>query len=257
MSDLKQKRLVWLPISKLFPSFVTVMAICFGLTSIRYALHNQWDIAAAYIVIAGFLDVVDGRLARFLKATSDFGAQLDSLADFVNFGVAPAIVIYLWELHKVQTKGLGWALALFYAICSAIRLARFNSDLLDPDRPVWKDGFFKGVPAPMGAYLVLLPVMLSFESDILEYVSPLAIGIYMVIIGLLMASKLPTFATKKIVIHKEHISIILVLAGLIIGVVIMEPWISLAILGILYICTFPFSLRLFKKMSEKEKSSTN
>jgi CDP-diacylglycerol--serine O-phosphatidyltransferase len=253
MRDFKQKRL--LPISKLFPSFITVMAICFGLTSIRYALNSQWDVAVAYIVIAGFLDVVDGRLARFLKATSDFGAQLDSLADFVNFGIAPAIVVYLWELHKVQIKGLGWALALFYSICSAIRLARFNSDLLDPDRPAWKEGFFKGVPAPMGGYLVLLPIMLSFECNILDYIHPLAIGIYMVVIGLLMASKLPTFATKKIIIHKEYISIILVLAGLVVGVIIMEPWISLSLLGLLYVCTFPFSMRSFKKMSKKENSN--
>ncbi len=164
-------------------------------------------------------------------------------------------MIYLWELHKVQTKGLGWALALFYAICSAIRLARFNSDLAVSDRPAWRDKFFKGVPAPMGAYLVLLPVMLSFESNILAYVHPLAIGIYMVIIGILMASKLPTFATKKIIIHKEYISFVLVLAGLLIGVVIMEPWISLTILGFLYITTFPFSYQSFNRMLKKDVSN--
>ena len=102
----KPKKLVWLPISRLFPNVITIMAICFGLTSIRYALNQQWEIAAAFIIIAGFLDVVDGRLARFLKATSNFGAQLDSLADFVNFGVSPAIILYLWELHKVQILSL-------------------------------------------------------------------------------------------------------------------------------------------------------
>jgi len=246
----KPKKLVWLPISRLFPNVITIMAICFGLTSIRYALNQQWEIAAAFIIIAGFLDVVDGRLARFLKATSNFGAQLDSLADFVNFGVSPAIILYLWELHKVQIKGLGWALALFYAICSAIRLARFNSDLAEPDRPAWREGFFTGVPAPMGAYLAILPIMLSFETNILNYIHPIAIGIYLVIIGLLMASRLPTFTTKKIIIHKEYISFVLVLAGLLIGVLIMEPWISLSILGVIYLFTFPFSYKAFRKLSK-------
>ena len=256
MDSVKPKKLVWLPISRLFPSMVTIMAICFGLTAIRYALIAKWDLAVAFIVIAGFLDVVDGRLARFLKATSNFGAQLDSLADFVNFGVSPAIVIYLWELNKIETKGLGWALALFYAICSAIRLARFNSDLAEPDRPAWREGFFKGVPAPMGAYLVLLPIMLSFEVDISSYVHPIALGVYMVIIGLLMASKLPTFATKKMSIHKEYISFVLVAAGFLLGVIIMEPWISLSILGVIYVITFPFSYKAFKRMSNKSSKSS-
>ena len=232
---------------------VTVMAICFGMTSIRYALKEQWDIATAFIIISGFLDVVDGRLARYLKATSDFGAQLDSLADFVNFGIAPAIVLYLWGIHQIEVKGLGWGIVLFYSICSAIRLARFNSSQADPNRPAWKDGFFTGIPAPAGAYLALIPLMLSFHFNILEYVHPIAIGAYLTVIGVLMSSRLPTFATKKLVIKKEHISFALVLTGLFIGSIIMEPWITLPILGILYLCSFPFSIIIYKKQQTSNK----
>ena len=245
-SDSKEK-LVSLPISRLFPNIITIMAICFGFTSIRYALNQQWEITVAFVVIAGFLDVVDGRLARFLKATSDFGAQLDSLADFVNFGVAPAIILYLWELHKIQVKGLGWALVLFFTICSAIRLARFNSDLVEQNKPEWKNGFFTGVPSTVGAYLSMLPIMLSFKVDILDYVNPLVIGIYLVIIGVLMTSRIPTFATKKLIIRKEYISLVLVIAGLLIGIIIMEPWFSLPFFGILYLCSIPFSIISFQK----------
>ncbi len=239
---------VKVPISRLFPNMITIMAICFGLTSIRYALKGNWDIATAFIIISGFLDVVDGRLARFLKATSDFGAQLDSLADFVNFGVAPAVILYLWGLNQISIKGLGWGLVLFYTICSAIRLARFNSELANPNKPAWKDGFFTGVPAPAGAYLAMIPIMLSFNFNVLEYVHPIIIGIYLALIGLLMASRLPTFATKKLVIKKEHISFVLVLAGLLIGAILIEPWIALPLFGLVYLFSFPFSIALHSRM---------
>lgn len=248
----KSKKEVFFPLRRLFPNIVTIIAICFGLTSIRYALKEQWEIAVAFIIIAGFLDVLDGRLARFLKATSNFGAQLDSLADFVNFGVAPAIIIYLWELNKIPLKGLGWSLVLFYAICSAIRLARFNSDLAEEDRPAWREGFFTGVPAPMGAYLALLPMIVSFESDFIKVWHPLVIGLYLGVIGILMASRLPTFATKKIAIPKQYISIFLVCFGVIVGVIIIQPWSSLSLLGVIYIFSFPFSIRAFKRLSSKD-----
>ncbi len=240
-----------LPLSRLFPNFVTIMAICFGLTSIKYALNQNWEKAVAFVIIAAFLDVVDGRLARFLKATSNFGAQLDSLADFVNFGIAPGLIVYLWKLEQIETKGLGWSFILFYSICSAIRLARFNSDLSEPDRPAWRDGFFTGVPAPMGAFLVVLPMMLSFETSALEYISPAILGIYTILIGLLMASRLPTFSTKRISIKKEYISFMLVFAGALLGAIIIEPWLSLTILGFAYITSLIFSARAFKRISNQ------
>lgn len=251
IEQFSQQSKTQLPLSRLFPNFVTIMAICFGLTAIQYALNQNWEKAVAFVIIAAFLDVVDGRLARFLKATSNFGAQLDSLADFVNFGVAPALIVYLWKLNQVGIKGLGWTFVLFYAICSAIRLARFNSDLSEPDRPAWRDGFFTGVPAPMGAYLVILPMILSFETSIMKNVNPSILGFYTIIIGLLMASRLPTFSTKKISIQKEHISFMLVIVGALLGIIIIEPWISLAVLGIIYMASFPFSFRSFKRVSKE------
>ncbi len=245
----RKTKLVALPVSRLFPNIITIMSICFGFTSIRYALNQQWDVATIFIIIAGFLDVVDGRLARFLKATSDFGAQLDSLADFINFGIAPALIVYLWSLHEIKIKGLGWAFALSYAICTAIRLARFNSDLIDPHRPDWKNGFFTGIPSPAGAYLAMVPIMLSFETNIINYINPMVIGVYLVIVGVIMASRVPTFATKKLIIQKEHISLVLVSTGLLIGLIIIEPWIVLPLLGLVYLCSIPFSIRSFRAMS--------
>ena len=245
----KQAGLASLPITRLFPSIITVMAICFGFTAIRYALTQQWDVAIVFIIIAGFLDVVDGRLARYLKATSNFGAQLDSLADFINFGISPAVVLYLWSLQSIQIKGLGWAMVLFYVICSAIRLARFNSDLVDQNRPDWKEGFFTGVPAPAGAYLAVMPIMLDFKFDVLAYIHPIAIGVYLVIVGLMMASRIPTFATKKLVIRKEHISLVLVSFGLLVGFIIMEPWIVLPFLGLAYLSSIGFSVRSYNRLS--------
>ena len=241
-----------LPISRLFPNIVTVMAICFGLTAIRYALNQQWEIATTFIIISGFLDVIDGRLARFLKATSNFGAQLDSLADFVNFGVAPAMIMYLWCLNKIEVKGLGWAFVLFYSICTAIRLARFNSDLEEPNRPAWKEGFFIGVPSPVGGYLILIPLMLSF--NFIEIFPPIFIGIYMAIIGILMTSRIPTFATKKLIIKKEYISFVLVFAGLFIGTIIIAPWIALPIFALSYLCSIPFSIIAYRKWNDSSKA---
>lgn len=241
----KSVKLREFPISRLFPNMVTVMAICFGMTAIRYALNQQWEIATTFIIISGFLDVIDGRLARFLKATSNFGAQLDSLADFINFGIAPAIVVYLWILNEIEVKGLGWAFVLFYSVCTAIRLARFNSDLEEPDRPAWKEGFFIGIPSPVGAYLILVPLMLSF--DFANVIPPMIIGIYMAIVGVLMTSRIPTFATKKLIIKKECISFVLVFAGLFIGAVIIAPWIALPIFALSYLCSIPFSVIAYRK----------
>ena len=188
-------------------------------------------------------------MARFLKATSNFGAQLDSLADFVNFGIAPALISYLWCLNTIEIKGLGWAFALSYTVCTAIRLARFNSDLVDENRPDWKNGFFTGIPSPAGAYLAIMPIMLSFETNLMNYVHPIALGFYLVIVGIMMASRIPTFATKKVIIKKENISFVLVFTGLLIGAIIIEPWFFLPIFGILYICSIPLSIRSYRKIS--------
>ena len=146
-----------LHITRLFPNIVTILALCFGLSAMRYALSDRWELSVSFIVIAAILDGLDGRLARLLNATSDFGAHLDSLVDFVNFGVAPAFVLYLWGMHEI--RAFGWGIALFYSICCVIRLARFNTTLEEDEPPFWFDYFFSGVPSPIGALLALAPLI--------------------------------------------------------------------------------------------------
>src|SRR6204780_505899 len=153
---LQKPRLRRIPVRTLVPNVITLLALCAGLTSIRMAFENRYVLALAAIVFAAILDGIDGRLARLLKGSSRFGADLDSLADFVNFGVAPALILYFWGLHDL--KSAGWIAAMVFAICASLRLARFNVMIEDPDRPAWTSNFFVGVPAPAGAITVLLPI---------------------------------------------------------------------------------------------------
>src|SRR5579864_687009 len=157
---LPKRRFRRIPVRTLVPNMVTLLALCAGLTAIRMAFENRYVLALAAIVFAAILDGIDGRLARFLKGTSRFGAELDSLSDFVCFGVAPALILYFWGLHEL--KSAGWIAAMVFAICACMRLARFNVMIDDPDRPAWTANFFVGMPAPAGAITVLLPIYVQF-----------------------------------------------------------------------------------------------
>jgi CDP-diacylglycerol--serine O-phosphatidyltransferase len=184
------------PLIHLVPNAFTVTSICFGLTAIRYGLDQRYELAVVLIILAGIFDGLDGRAARMLKITSKLGAELDSLADFLSFGVAPAFLIYLWSLHQVP--GFGWAIALLYVICAALRLARFNSELEAQDRPPWHTRFFTGMPAPAAAGCVIVPMMLAFA---LEHSWPQIWAINAVVtvfIALMMVSQVPTFSIKMI-----------------------------------------------------------
>src|SRR5437867_5650377 len=154
--EVKRPRFRLIPVRMLLPNLITLLALCAGLTAIRLAVEDKLDWALAAIVFAALLDGVDGRIARMLKGTSRFGAELDSLADFVNFGVAPALILYFWGLHEL--KSAGWIAALVFAICAGLRLARFNVMIDDPNRPIWAGNFFTGIPAPGAAITVLLPI---------------------------------------------------------------------------------------------------
>ncbi len=238
-----------IPVSKLLPSFITLLGLCLGITSIRYAFDAKWNIAAALILISAVLDALDGRVARLLDASSKFGAELDSLSDIVSFGVAPALTMYLWSLNEIPYKGAGWTVVLFFVACSAIRLARFNSNFDNPESPKkLKGDFFTGVPITAGGVLALLPMMLTFDfiDNIFSY---WFIAIYMCIIGLLMVSRVPTFALKSAKISKEYVSIILVLAAPIMAGMILEPWFVFPIFAILYLISIPFSIWNHKKQS--------
>ena len=184
-----------IPVRTLAPNLVTLLALCAGLTGIRMAFENRYGLALAAIVFAAVLDGIDGRLARLLKGTSRFGAELDSLSDFVNFGVAPALILYFWGLHDL--KSAGWIAAMVFAICAGLRLARFNVMSADPDRPAWAANFFVGVPAPAGAIIVLLPIYAAFlglpRSQFLTW----AMLVYTLAVAGLMVSRLPVFSGKR------------------------------------------------------------
>lgn len=237
-----------LHLARLFPNMLTLLGLCAGLMAIRWALDARWELSYFFIILAACIDAVDGRLARILKSTSDFGAQLDSLADFLNFGVAPAFMLYLWHTHEI--KGLGWSLVLFFAVCCAIRLARFNSELDDEHKEPWHDYFFVGMPAPAGALIGLGPLVLMFAlqkeyPELYKYITfitnPWFLCAWMAGVALLMASRLPTFSLKKIAIRREYASLTLVAAGLLIILLITEPWLTLSGLGIAYCLSLPVS----------------
>src|ERR1700680_483012 len=184
------------PVLTLVRNMVTLLALCAGLTAIRMAFEDRYVLALAAVVFAAVLDGIDGRLARFLKGTSRFGAELDSLSDFVNFGVAPALILYFWGLHELRSAG--WIAAMVFAICAGLRLARFNVMIDDPNKPVWAGNFFVGIPAPAGAITVLLPIYMDFlglpRSGVLIWLTLF----YTLAIATLMVSRLPVFSGKRV-----------------------------------------------------------
>jgi CDP-diacylglycerol--serine O-phosphatidyltransferase len=248
----KNSALLHIPLSKLIPSIITLLALCLGITSVRYALDGKWMVSAALIVAAAILDGLDGRIARLLDATSKFGAELDSLADMVSFGVAPAVITYLWSLSYIPYKGVGWSVVLFFIACSAIRLARFNSHVIEDettsdtgkktqDKAIKRRIFFSGVPMPAGGILLLMPMICTFELwD--EASSPWFIAIYMILVAIMMASKLPTFSPKAIHVHKEYVSVVLVVAAVIMAFMILEPWIILPLFAVFYLISIPVTV---------------
>lgn len=241
------------PLSKLFPNMVTLMGLCIGLFAIKYAMMEQWQVAVMLVIVAAFVDGVDGRLARMLNASSDFGAQLDSLTDFVNFGVAPALILYMWIGHEV--KGLGWAVSLFFIISMALRLARFNVGLNDSRNLALRDKFFQGIPAPCGAAVSLIPMIITFLfDDKLGYhpfkvTAPMVI-VYMVVIAILMVSRIPTVSIKKVKVKREHASLVMAALALFIIALIIEPWITLPLLGVGYLLTIPISIFQYYKFTK-------
>ena len=206
-------RIKGLSFNKLIPNILTMLALCAGLTAIRFGLHGKWESAVVSILLAGVFDGLDGRIARLLHGTSKFGAELDSLSDFISFGVAPSIMLYLWTMQGAG--GLGWALVLLFSVCCALRLARFNTMLGEPDPPPFAYNFFTGVPAPAGAGLVLLPMMASFQFDSPGFfASPVVNAIFLIGISFLMVSRIPTYSGKRFRVPSAYVLPMLLLVGL-------------------------------------------
>jgi CDP-diacylglycerol---serine O-phosphatidyltransferase len=257
LSRLQQQRFRRIPVRTLVPNLITLLALCAGLTAIRMAFEDRYVLALAAIVFAAILDGIDGRLARLLKGTSRFGAELDSLSDFVNFGVAPALILYFWGLHDL--KSAGWIAAMVFAICASLRLARFNVMVEDPDRPAWASNFFVGVPAPAGAITVLLPIYLVFlgvpRSGILIWLTL----VYTLAIAVLMVSRLPVFSGKRVGtrVPPDVVGLVIVVVILFVALLIAYPWVMLTAGTLAYLVSLPFgylSYRRYERRSREGKT---
>ena len=234
-------RLRDVPFRMLVPNLITLLAICSGLTAIRLAFEGRFALALVAIVFAAILDAVDGRVARFLKSATPFGEQMDSLADFVNFGVSPALILYAWGLSGAGT--LGWVVCLIFAICQCLRLARFNVMLDDPDKPDWSVHFFTGVPAPAGALLAMMPIYVGLLYDDLRLVNVWFAAPYLLFVALLLVSTLPTFSFKKFGQRIRGSLAVPVMLGVITAVIMLfaYPWGTMTVGCAIYFALLPFS----------------
>ncbi len=246
-----RRRFRTIPVRTLLPNVITLLALCAGLTAIRLAIEQKFELALAAVVFAAMLDGIDGRVARMLKGTSRFGAELDSLADFVNFGVAPALILYMWGLNEF--KSVGWIAALVFALCAALRLARFNVMADDPNRPAWAGNFFVGIPAPAGAMTVLLPLYAQFLG-VPHYLllMPFAF-LYTIFIALLMVSRLPVFSGKRVGkrVPPEMVVPVFVVVAAFFALLVSYPWEVLTAGTLLYLACLPFGWHSYREYERK------
>lgn len=244
--DRPRRRMRELSLHQFLPNVVTVLALCSGLTAIRFAVQEKWEWAVGAVVVAAVLDTLDGRLARRMGVTTKFGAELDSLSDFLCFGVAPALIVYLWSLHAAG--GFGWALCLLFAVSAALRLARFNTRLGTSDMPPWAGSFFTGVPAPAGAGAALLPMMLYFQfgNDLFRH---MAVNVcVLVLVGGLMVSRLPTLSFKQVKVPHRWVLPGLMGIGLLVALVVTQTWATLSVMMVVYLSTIPFAVVKYRKL---------
>jgi CDP-diacylglycerol--serine O-phosphatidyltransferase len=251
-SDNGNKRLRDIPLRFVLPNIITVLAICAGLTGIRLAFEHRFDDAVAMVLLAAVLDGVDGRVARLVKGSSKFGAEMDSLADIVNFGVAPALVLYAFVLD--QARSLGWIAALLYAIACGLRLARFNVMLERKDRPRWQGAYFTGVPAPAGAFLVLLPVYLGFLGIAPDFYYASIVSFYTVAVAFLLVSNLPVWSGKRLGSRIPRGSVMPLILGVVFYVAMLATftWETLTVSVLAYLAFLPFSLRMWRRQAKLE-----
>jgi CDP-diacylglycerol---serine O-phosphatidyltransferase len=246
----KRKRFKPIPFRLLAPNLVTLLALCLGLTAIRLVVEGKLETAVVCILVAAALDGVDGRLARFLKGTSRFGAELDSLADFVNFGVATSFTLYMFALKDL--KSFGWIVALIFAIAMALRLARFNAMLDDPTRPDWQKDFFVGMPAPAGAITVMLPLYLHFLGLPLQGFGAPFVAIYILGIAFLTISKIPMFAGKTVGmdIPRERVLPIFVAVVMAVALLVAYPFEMLTVIVLAYLALVPLSISRYRALEK-------
>ena len=238
-----------LSLRTMLPNAVTAAALCSGLTGIRFAISGAWDAAAVAIIFAGLLDGADGRIARALKAQSRFGAELDSLADSLSFGTAPAIIIYLWSLSAEPR--LGWFAALALAICCALRLARFNAQIDTKNQPHKSLGFLTGVPAPLGAGLAFLPFYLWRATEIDWFREPLLVGVWLAVVAVLMISNMATPSWGSLRPRRGVRLELLAFVGIVFAALLVEPWWTLSAIGLGYLVLLPLTLIKYRKVRRR------
>ena len=236
-----------LSLNRMIPNILTLLALCAGMTAIRLAFSGKFESAVIAIIIAGVLDGIDGRIARLLKGTSPLGAQLDSLSDFVSFGVAPAIMLYMWTMHDLAS--IGWALVLLFSVCCALRLARFNTQI-GAELPPYAYNFFTGVPAPAAAGLVILPMILSFEFGDHAFRSPYLAAVFLAGVAALMVSRVPTFSFKRFRMPGHWVLPMLLVIAALVGFLTTEPWATLLLIGVLYLASIPVSVRSYRRLHD-------
>ncbi|MES2677378.1 MAG: phosphatidylcholine/phosphatidylserine synthase [Pseudomonadota bacterium] len=250
----KPKNRGYMPLIGLLPNIVTIIGLCAGLSAIRFAIEGDWLKSVSLLLFAGFLDGIDGRLARFLNTASDFGAQLDSLIDFVNFGVVPGFIIYMWVNTDADVYGFDWGLVLFFSICMSLRLARFNvalhKEVKNPAKhQALAKYFFQGIPAPCGAAMAMLPLVLFFEfGDGYFFTDPKIVLSYCFGLAVLVASTIPTISIKKIPVKNEFVYLTLLVLGLIAVGLVIKPWLTLAIVGVVYAISIPITTFFYLKI---------
>jgi CDP-diacylglycerol--serine O-phosphatidyltransferase len=239
----------------ILPNAITLIGVCIGLTSIKFAIDGKFAIAIIGILFAGLMDALDGRIARLIKGTSKMGKELDSLGDVISFGVAPALIMYFWNLQYLDK--LGWFVCLTYVVCVALRLARFNVN--SEEEPSWKDNYFEGMPSPAGGIVVLMPLILSFsglEKFIFKINYDLLVPSTFIIVSILLISTIPTYSFKKIVIPRTMTKFLLFGIVIFFGALLVYTFKVLAISTFIYLCLIPISYFHYKKI-KKEKNITS
>ncbi|HTO67567.1 MAG TPA: phosphatidylcholine/phosphatidylserine synthase [Bradyrhizobium sp.] len=247
--EMRRRRFRPIPVRLLVPNVITLLAICAGLTAIRLSTEGRMELAVGAIVFAAALDAIDGRIARLIKGQSKFGAELDSLADFVNFGVAPGLILYFWQLHEL--KNGGWIAAMVFAISGGLRLARFNATMDDPNKPPFAANYFTGVPAPAGAITVFLPIYLGFLG--LPMPPAMLTALYTLLIAFLMVSRLPVFSgkTMRMRVAPELVLPVFVSVIFFIALLVGYPWHILSAGSVLYLLSLPMGWKSYRDQAQK------
>lgn len=235
------------------PNAVTAMALCVGFSGVWFAFSGRWEAAIVAIGMAGVLDGLDGRIARLLNGQSRFGAELDSLSDVICFGVTPAVVIYSWSLQYMER--FGWTICLFYTLCMALRLARFNAQIDSEPQPHKVAGYLTGVPAPSAAALALMPLLFSIETGITWVKEAYIMGPWMLIICILVISNVATFSWKSLRLRRSWRFFGIVFVALYGASLITEPWATLGVTAALYFVSIPFSMIRYHKYKQREKAA--